>query len=124
MEILNLAVPKNTYLFDFLAKEEIQAKIKDSWIFLHDSIINQLLYNDGFKRKDGINALNILYRYTEKRSEEIVIVGSSRLPFRKWSIVFAIRDDKKEKGLLESLYDENTITAEEPRYQIMLKLEA
>lgn len=122
MEILNLAVPKNTYLFDFLAEEEIQAMIKDSWIFLHNSIINQLLYNDGFKRKDGINALNILYRYTEKRSEEIVIVGSSRLPFRKWSIVFAIRDDKKEKGSLESLYDENTITAEEPKYQIMLKM--
>lgn len=121
MKNLNLTVPKNMYLFDFLGEEEIRAKIKDSWIFLHDSIIDQLI-NDGFKRKDGINFLDIFYHYTENISEEIVIVNSVKLPFKKWSVVSAIRDDRKGKGLLEDLYNKNMITVEEPMYQPMYQM--
>ncbi len=122
MEILNLQVPKNKYLLDFLAEEEKrmkeEMKIKDSWILIHQSVIEQLLSNDGFKSKEGIQGLNILYRHMNNLSEEFVI---NNMLFRNWSVVIAIR--YKKHVLFEELYDVDVITTV-PKYLIMLKMKA
>lgn len=117
MELLNLTLPKETYLLDFLAEEEMKEKIQNSWILIHDRIIAQLISNDGFKRKAGMHSLHILERYKEKVSEEIVI-DKVALSFRNWSALVAIMGDKN--GKYEQSYDSYMIT--EPKYLIMLKM--
>lgn len=112
---------------DFLAEEEKrmkeekekeEMKIEDSWILMHQSVIEQLLSNDGFKSKEGIQGLNILYRYMNNLSEEFVI---NNMLFRNWSVVIAIR--YKKHVLFEELYDVDVITTV-PKYLIMLKMKA
>lgn len=124
MKVLDLNVPKKMYLVDFLAKEEKRMQeeekqqeeiIKNAWILMHDTIIAQL-GNEGFKRKRGIHNYHILYRYTKKVLEEIIIAD---VPFRNYSAVVAFRDNKN--GSFEESYDTDMITTVPPKYLILLK---
>ena len=122
MELLNLPLPKGTYLLDFLAEEEMKQKIPNSCIFIHDSIVVRLL-SDGFKRKEGLNSCHILYRDNDKITEEIIIDSYFPFPFRNWSGLFAIEIIDKKTVQVENIYGANMIT-DEPEYLILLKMEA
>ncbi len=45
MEVLDLTVPKNKNILDFLA--EMGEKTKNAWIFLHESIISDVTREEG-----------------------------------------------------------------------------
>ncbi len=113
MELLNLALPKKTYLLDFLSDRK--AEIEDSWFLMHNSIVDQLLENDGYRLKRGINNLYILYRSKDNILEEIII---DDMPFPNWSAVIEIRTCKN--GEFKTQYDSHKMA--EANYFIRLKM--
>ncbi len=99
-KLLNLTVPKNEYFLEFLAKRK-EEELRNSWIFIHDSITNQLLNEYNFNNRAGINGLRLFSR----NAKELIVL----LPItRYWYMLFAI--DSKYITYDESYFYERELS--------------
>ena len=112
MEILNLTIPKKACVSDFFSQKEMKRKIKHSWFFLHNSVIDKL-YKDGFKRTTGMHSITIL-----SNSKLEFFVDEIAFPVYDWSALVALRDI--ENNNVNYLYQGDKIS--KPNYLILLKI--
>ncbi len=114
LEPLDLTLPKDVYLFDFLS--EMRAKLNNSWVLINESIINQLQKEYGFISGEAVNSMHYFHRNIAYYEE--IVIADCGLPFIGWTALAKILDCKNAE--LDAWYDAYVIN---PKYFICLDME-
>ena len=67
MEVKDLFVPKDKFPMAFLSEQG--ERIKNSWIFLHESVIQNLRESNGVTDGEGLNCLLMTWKATKEYPE-------------------------------------------------------
>ena len=113
LETLYLTLPKDTYLFDFLFEKDMRAKLDNSWVFINMRIIEKLQREYGFISGEAMNSMHYFRR--EIKYYEEIIIADRGLPFKGWSALTCIMDNKNAN--MDRWYDADHI---KPKYFIWL----